>query len=192
MLVGLGDLGLQGGQEGQIAVHHGPGDQGLVGRDGHLGGGHQPLGHRAQDLHAPLSGGLLEPGHPERVEPGRVGELGQHQPADLGPEQAGDTATHAGEGPVNLAQELVLERGPGRDPPFSMRHPGGQLAHDRRQPSSAGAVPSPQQVADRHQVQRVGLDPPPSGQLPLGGHLVGLTRTSCQPAGRTPVLTRGW
>jgi hypothetical protein len=35
----------------------------------------------------------------------------------------------------------------------------------------ASAVPSPQQVADRHQVQRVGLEPPPSGQLPLAGHL---------------------
>jgi hypothetical protein len=35
----------------------------------------------------------------------------------------------------------------------------------------AGAVPGPQQVADRHQIQRVGLEPPPSGQLPLAGHL---------------------
>jgi hypothetical protein len=52
-----------------------------------------------------------------------------------------------------------------------MGDPGGQLAHDRRQPSSISAVPGSQQVADRHQIQRVGLDPPPAGQLPLGGHL---------------------
>jgi hypothetical protein len=51
-----------------------------------------------------------------------------------------------------------------------MGDPGGQLAHDRRQPSSISAVPGSQQVADRHQIQRVGLDPPPAGQLPLGGH----------------------
>ena len=35
----------------------------------------------------------------------------------------------------------------------------------------AGAVPGPQQVADRRQVQRIGLQPSPARQLPLGGHL---------------------
>jgi hypothetical protein len=34
-----------------------------------------------------------------------------------------------------------------------------------------GAVPGPQQVADRHQIQRIGLEPSPSRELPLAGHL---------------------
>lgn len=33
------------------------------------------------------------------------------------------------------------------------------------------AVPGPQQIADRHQIQRVGLEPSPSRQLPLASHL---------------------
>jgi hypothetical protein len=51
VLVGLGDLGVEGGQQGEIAVDDGSGHRGLVGRDGHGGGRHQPLGHRGQDLH---------------------------------------------------------------------------------------------------------------------------------------------
>ena len=39
----------------------------------------------------------------------------------------------------------------------------------------ASAVPGPQQVADRYQIQRVGLEPPPSRQLPLAGYLGRLT-----------------
>jgi hypothetical protein len=35
----------------------------------------------------------------------------------------------------------------------------------------ASAVAGPQQVADRYQIQRVGLEPPPSRQLPLAGYL---------------------
>jgi hypothetical protein len=96
---------------------------------------------------------------------------GQHQPADLGAEQAGDTAAEAGEGTVDLAEQLVLERGPGCDPPLAVRDPGGQLTQRRGQDAVASPMPGPQQVADRHQVQRVGLQSPPSRHLALGGHL---------------------
>ena len=96
---------------------------------------------------------------------------GQHQPADLGADQAGDTAAEAGEGAVDRAEQLVLERGPGPDPPLPVGHPGGQLSQRRGQDAVASAVPGAQQVTDRHQVQRVGLQPPPPGHLALAGYL---------------------
>jgi hypothetical protein len=53
------------------------------------------------------------------------------------------------------------------------------------------AVPGPQQVADRHQIQRIGLEPPPSRQLPLGSHLGRADQDQLPVGGQHPALTSG-
>jgi hypothetical protein len=113
---------------------------------------------------------------PPRAEPGqprRVGELADHQAPDLGVQQARHPPGKAGEGAVDLAEQLVLGRGAHVDPARAVGHQGGQLDHGLIDIDVATlhAVPGQQQIADRHQVDRVGLDATLPAGAPLGGHV---------------------
>jgi hypothetical protein len=124
------------------------------------GGLDQPLGRAAADHQMAAGGEPDEPGHAERGQPGGIGELRGDQPADPGAEHVRQRERQPREAPVKLAQQLILHRRPGPDPPRAVSCPGSQLHHSFSPPGDRHALAGQQQVGDRLQVDGIGLDPP--------------------------------
>jgi hypothetical protein len=104
-------------------------------------------------------------------QPGRVGELGDQQPADFGAQQVVQAAGQPRKTAVDLAQQLVLERAADLDPARPVGDQAGQLHHHGVRPGQRQAPASQQQIGDRGQVHRVGLHATLAVGPPLGGHL---------------------
>jgi hypothetical protein len=91
------------------------------------------------------------------------------EPADLGAQHIGKSQGQPREGPVQLAQQLVLGRGAGQHPAGPVRRPGLQGTDDLVLGGERDPAPGQDQRGDRVQVDSVGLDPPP----PLDSALFG-------------------
>ena len=106
-------------EQRHVGGKHGQSHGVLAGRQAqrHRGGGDQLGGLRAAQDH-PAAG--TEPAQtldPQPPQPVRVGQLGDDPPPDLGVEQVGETAVQARKDQVQGPEQLVAQRGLGRDLP---------------------------------------------------------------------------
>jgi len=103
-----------------------------------------------------------QPGRAERGQPGRVGEVFCEHPTSLGPQHIRQHQGQAREGPIQLPQQLVLRRRASRDPAGPVRGSGRQFTQHLLRSQTGWPRPGQQQLGDRLQVDRVGLDPTPA------------------------------
>ena len=137
-----------------------------VGRPGRR---HQPVRDRAANCKPRAAANRMN-----RLAPGRPAGAGQRNAPRPGPpwcRARPATPRSTREAAVQLAQQLVLRRRPSLDPAMSVRRPGGQLHNRCRGSLTTSPRPAKQQLGDRLQIQRVGLDPAPGHHPPLLTHV---------------------
>jgi len=89
-----------------------------------------------------------EPGLTQCREASWVSEVLRDQPPDLCAQHVRQRQSQSREGPVQLAEELVLQRRARLDPAGAVMNPRGQLAEDERAIGDQAALSSQHQLGD--------------------------------------------